>query len=201
MTARGRAARILFGAGCALALACAQGCWVAHRLDPCGKWLASSPGGEVLPMTFSPEGGGFRVRLPPTKAVEEAGGGEGKTYRWLVLNQGQYEISYVDSDRNLEDPAVNSAMLDRLKEVVLSKAGGRLEAERDLRLGSHPGRELLMRGGRGVFIQRFYVAGGRLYQVSASVPSGIDGCALDGVVKNLDSFELLEGEGASAGAK
>jgi hypothetical protein len=187
---------------CVLALAGALGCSaMRRRLDPCGKLTPAPdpPGGEVLPRTFSPEGSGFRVGLPPKRRVEgEADDGRvGETYRWFVFNQGQYEISYVESGRQLEDPATSAEVFDRLKQDALSKGLGRVEVERELRLGTHPGRELRTRNENGVFIQRFYVAGGRLYIFSAFVWSKLEGCALGDVLKTLDSFELT-GEGGPA---
>jgi hypothetical protein len=150
-------------------------------------------------MNFSPEGEGFRIGLPPTKPVEgeRAGGTRGKTYRWFVFNEGQYEVTYVESDDLPTEPDAVAAMLDRLKESSLSHDKRQLESEKELRLGPHAGRELVLRNEDGVLIRRFYLAGGRLYALSAAVSSKLERCALGGIVKHLDSFEILE-EGAPA---
>ena len=191
---------VIFKTACVLALACALGCSaVRGRLDPCSKLTPDPPGGEVLPKTFSSAGGGFKVALPPTRPVEREAGDErvGETYRWFVFNRAQYELAYVESDRQLEDPATSAEVFDRLKRNALSKGLGRVEVDRELKLGTHPGRELWTRNENGVFIQRFYIADRRLYIFTALVWSKLEGCALGDVLKTLDSFELTE-EGGPA---
>jgi hypothetical protein len=61
----------------------------------------------------------------------------------------------------------------------------------ELTLAGHPGREIRIKDGSGINIQRFYLVGQRMYTVSAFVPSKLE-CALESVVKVLDSFELVE---------
>jgi hypothetical protein len=193
-----RVARGVLGVGCVLALAGSLGCWsLRSRLDPCGRVFPHPPGGEAVPMHFSPEGGGFKVGFPPTKPAEGGEGRAGKTYRWFVFGEGQYEILYAEFPGPPRDP--DAAVLDRLKASFLAHDNHRLESERDLRLGSHVGRELVLRNDEGVLIRRIYLAGGRLYVVSAAVSSRLEGCALGDVVRHLDTFELLE-EGAPAAA-
>lgn len=189
-----RVARGCLHTACVLALAGTLGCAsLRSRLDPCGRFMPAPPGSEVLPMHFSPEGGGFKVGLPPTKPAESGEGHVGKTYRWFVFNEGQFEIVYVESPVLRQEQG--AVVLDRLKENSLSHDKLRLESERELRLGPHLGRELVLRDDDGILIRRFYLAGGRVYIVSASVSSRLEGCALGGVVKKLDTFELVE-EGA-----
>ena len=197
-----RPEQIVRGAACVLVLAGTVGCYsLRSRLDPCGgRTLPAPPGGEVLPMNFAPEGEGFRIGLPPTKPVEgEGASGPGRrTYRWFILGHGQYEVTYAESDDLPTEPDAAAALFDRLKASALSKDQGRLEGERDLSLGVYAGRELVTRSDERILIRRFYVAGSRLYVLSAAVPAKLESCGdLESALKNLDTFELLEGGGAA----
>lgn len=195
-----RVVRVVLGGASALALALAPGCLsVRNPFDPCRRIGFDPPGGQVLNMHFAPEGGGFRVGLPEAHPVEgdQSNGLRGKTYRWSVIGHGQYEIVYAETPWLAEEPGAGALVLDRMQASALAQGKYRLESERELRLGPHVGRELVLRDGKGVFVRRFYLAGARVYVVSASVPSALERCELGGVVKRLDTFEIVE-EGAPA---
>jgi hypothetical protein len=112
-------------------------------------------------------------------------------FKWFVLNHGKYEISFSDSDKTLEDASVSKRVLDNLREVLLAKYGGQLEGDLELKLGGHPGRELRIKDGEGVNIQRFYLVGRRLYNLNIYVSRKLE-CALGSVTKVLDSFEIID---------
>jgi hypothetical protein len=152
---------------------------------------------SILAQTFSSIEGRFKIALPPRAADKPKSydGPKGRIettrYKWFVLNHGQYQVSYSDSDRILENASDSKRILDNLRELLLSKSGGDLEGDLELTLAGHPGREIKIKDGSGINIQRFYLVGRRMYTVSVFVPRKLE-CALESVVKVLDSFELVE---------
>lgn len=146
---------------------------------------------EKLPQTFTSVDGRFRFRLPSKddKAVDD---GKGiKTFKWFVINQGQFQVNYFDAGRVVDTPDVSKTVLDNLRDSITAKASGQLEVDTDLSLAGHPGREIRIRDDGGVQIQRFYLAGNRIYSVGVFVSKSLD-CKLDSAVKVLDTFETTE---------
>jgi hypothetical protein len=150
----------------------------------------------VLESSFTSAEGGFRVQLSPTKPIppDARNGnqqqGQQVQFKWFILNQAQYEISYWDLENDLETSGNTQPVFDRLRDSAIARATAQLEVDKELSLSGHPGRELRFRDDGGLTIQRFYVAGKRLYLVAAFVPRKLD-CALEHVVQTLDSFELI----------
>jgi hypothetical protein len=173
----------------------------ANAQDPvkCGELppIPDSPASSIPAQTFSSSEGRFKIGLPPRAAdkPESYDGSKGHIettrYKWFVLNHGQYQVSYSDSDRILENATDNKRIFDNLRDLLLSKGAGHLEGDLQLKLAGHPGREIRIKDGSGINIQRFYLVGQRMYTVSVFVPSRLE-CALQSVVKVLDSFELVE---------
>ena len=164
--------------------------------SPCyGPDIDSALGKPVEP--FSSAEGRFRIGLPATKPSpvdsKDTTQHQNKVvqFRWLVLNQGQYEVTYFDSDHDLENSENSLVLLDKLRDSLLSKRPGQLEVDRDLKLSGHPGREVRIRDDHGLNIVRFYLAGQRTYLISIFVPRKLD-CAMDGVERILDSFKLID---------
>lgn len=146
---------------------------------------------------FSSAEGRFVIGLPATRVspVDSKDPTEQQNkmvqFKWLVLNEGQYEVSYLDSDRDLETSENSHGVFDKLRDSVLSKGPGQLEVDKDLKLSDHPGREVRIRDDHGLTIMRFYLSGQRLYTVRVFVPRKLD-CAMDGVERTLDSFKLID---------
>jgi hypothetical protein len=174
------------------------GCASAQDRVKCGELppIPDPPGSSIPAQTFSPTEGRFKIGLPPREAEkpESYDGSKGHIettrYKWFVLNHGQYQVSYSDSDRILENAADNERIFDNLRDLLLSK-GGHLEGDLELKLAGHPGREIKIKDGSGINVQRFYLVGQRMYTVSVFVPSKLE-CALDSALKVLVSFELAE---------
>ena len=152
--------------------------------------------GKSLEPFSSPEGR-FAIGLPATRVApvdpNDATDNRMVQFKWLVINEGQYEVSYMDSDRELENREDNQVVFDKLKDTMLSKGPGQLEVDKDLKLSGHPGREIRIRDDHGLNIMRFYLAGQRLYTVRAFVPRKLD-CAMEGVERNLNSFKFINEE-------
>lgn len=175
------------------------GCGNAQDRVKCGELppITSPPGSSILAQTFSSAKGRFKIGLPPREAErpDSYDGLNGHItttrYIWVVANYGRFQISYSDSDRILEH-ANSERVFDNLRDLLVSK-GGHLEGDLKLELAGHPGREIKIKDGSGIDIQRFYLVGQRMYTVSGFVPSKLE-CALESVIKVLDSFELIENE-------
>ena len=175
------------------------GCASAQDRVKCGELppIPDPPGSSIPAQTFSSTEGKFKIGLPP-RAAEKPESYDGPNghiettrYRWFVLNHGQYQVSYSDSDRILENAADNERIFDNLRDLLLSKGAGHLEGDLELKLAGHPGREIKIKDASGINLHRFYLVGQRMYTVSVFVPSKLE-CALDSAVKVLDSFELVE---------
>ncbi|HSK62652.1 MAG TPA: hypothetical protein VK893_02385 [Pyrinomonadaceae bacterium] len=131
------------------------------------------------------------------EAGAEPRGENDKSFKLFVLNRGQFEVRYIDGERELEAPDVSEPIIDNLRNFARSKGQGRFEVDSEIRLAGHPGRELRFRDERGLLIQRIYLVRKRMYLVTVFVPDRMVGCATEDVVKTLDTFELIE-ENASA---
>lgn len=163
------------------------------RFNPCG---AMPPGTGTVPVqTFTSVEGRFRIGLPELVAKSSANAEtrkeNDKSFRWVVINRGQFEVRYVDGDRELEAPEASEAVITNFRELLRSTKPGEFEVDSVIRLRGHPGRELRMRDEHGVQIHRIYLVGKRMYVVAAFVPYKLE-CGFDDVVKTLDSFEVIE---------
>jgi len=173
-------------------------CSAAQTISKCGDWPIPEPhNSSPLQQSFSSVQGRFKIGLPPSEAdkPESYDGPRGHIettrFKWFVLNRGQYEITYSDYDKIIENQSDNKKIFDNIRDLLLTKAPGHLEVDSVLSLDGHPGREIRIRDAKGIDIQRFYLVGQRMYKVSAFVPVKLE-CALDSVIKILDSFALLE---------
>jgi hypothetical protein len=173
----------------------------AHTQDrgPCGALppIPDAPASSIPEQTFSSPEGRFKIALPPTTASPTTSydGANGRIettiYKWSVLNHGQYQVSYSDSDRVLENAADKEIVFNNLRDLLLSKGPGQIESDTQLQLAGHPGREIRIKDGNGINIYRAYLVGRRMYTISAFVPGKLE-CAMEAVVKVLDSFELVD---------
>lgn len=163
------------------------------RFDPCGDLPLGK--GTVPVQTFTSVEGRFRIGLPEIVVLPSANAQpkneNDKSFRWPVINRGEYEVRYVDGDSELEAPETSEAVINKLRELLRSKRPGEFEVDSEIRLRGHPGRELRIRDEQGLQIQRIYLVGQRMYLVGAFVPKKLE-CGLNDVVKTLDTFELIE---------
>lgn len=155
------------------------GCANAQERVKCGEVppIPDPPASSIPAQTFSSAEGRFKIGLPPRAAdkSESYDGSRGHIettrYKWFILNQGQYQVSYSDSDRILENASDSERIFDNLRDKLLSKGAGHLEGDLELKLAGHPGREVKIKDESGINIQRFYLVGKRMYTVSVFVPS------------------------------
>ena len=151
---------------------------------------------NTLAQTFSPKEGRFKIGLPPANPSKSETDQEQKSpvnmtrYRWLTLNVGEFEVSYYDSNRKLDDAAVSKAILDNLRDKLKINSGGELQIDKDITIRNFPGREVKIKSEKHIEITRLYLVGNRLYIVAVSLPIRLE-CALERATKVLDSFELV----------
>jgi hypothetical protein len=144
--------------------------------------------GEIL-QPFSSAEGRFRFGLPATYETPAAANNDTKTFKWFVLNVGQFQVLYFDSHRTVDMPDVSKTILDDLGNKASSH--GKLIAESELNLSGHPGREVRVRSEKGTDIYRIYLAGNRVYVVNVFISDRLS-CKLDSAVKVLDTFEIVD---------
>jgi hypothetical protein len=112
------------------------GCANAQVQVKCGELppIPSPPASSIPAQTFLSPEGRFKIGLPPTVAGKpesyDGPNGHIKTTRhtWFVLNHGQYQASYSDSDRVIENESDSKRILDNLRDLLLSKGGGTSKA-------------------------------------------------------------------------
>ena len=186
---------------CVLVASSQLGCTTLRNRVKCWELSRSAPpaGSTVPAQSFSSPEGRFKIGLPPARPYEPessdtADGHATTRYRWLVLNHGEYEITYTDSDNLLEDEANSKRIFDNVRDLLLSKGAGKLESDVPLHLANHPGREIRIKDPYGgTNVRRVYLVAHRMYTVGVFVPSALE-CLSGPATKALDSFELIEDE-------
>lgn len=142
--------------------------------------------GTPVTETFSSAEGRFRIGLPGKAGAAE---GDKKTFKWLIINDGQYQIFYLDRDRAVDTPDISPTILDNFRDIISSH--GKLTADSEISLAGYPGREFRTEADGGTQIDRIYLAGNRIYVVTVFVPKSL-ACKVGSAVKVLDTFEIIE---------
>ena len=161
---------------------------IARWRGPCSIWPMDGPGGGT-PVTrdFSSAEGRFRIGLP---GREEIPGAEpNKDFKWFIINQGQFQIVYVDRDTPADTPENSQAIFNNARNIATSH--GQLTGESELSASGHPGREYRVKTDGGTQIERVYLAGNRVYVLVVFVPESWS-CKVDSAVKVLDTFEITQ---------
>jgi hypothetical protein len=161
--------------------------------------VASTQNAPVPWKEFSPPGGGFTVQWPLVPgyrfpAVDESPNGPRHTFTIdAPLGAGSirrgFAVAYNDLP-NLPpaDLTLRKEFLNRVAKEIIEAKGQPTDTERDLMLGSHPGKELRMSPKGTEIIVRTYLVGRRLYVLTALVPIP---AARTNAQRFLDSFKLL----------
>jgi hypothetical protein len=115
-----------------------------------------------------------------------------KEFKWLIINLGEFYVNYYDYPQVVETPEVSESLLNRLRDLIVSKRpNGQLEVDSVITLSGHPGREIRMRDDTGIQVDRIYLAGNRLYVVSVFIVRRLD-CKLGSAMRVLDTFQITE---------
>jgi len=101
-----------------------------------------------------------------------------------------FVVSYTDLPNIPEgaDPTFRKEFLNRFAKEFIEAAGRPTDKQRDLMLGAHPGKELIMSPKGTENIVRAYLVGRRFYMLTALVPTP---AARTNAQRFLDSFKLL----------
>ena len=156
--------------------------------------LAATQGEKVEQNFTSPEGG-FTVGLPPTKPKcepfdSERGRRESCAFTWFIVNMGRFELRYMDGGSDVGGVEGGRPVLQRLRDMLVEKNGGmKVLRDADLTVDGYAGREIVLEGDKGLFIQRFYVAGRRPFDFNVFLPSDY-GYKQEDVRRVLDTFHL-----------
>jgi hypothetical protein len=149
---------------------------------------------------FNPKDGGFRVKTPGVlkKSTREvkAGTAMTKITLWGIEQDG---IAYMVIRSELPPDAVAGGpkkTLDDARDNGVRNSGGKLREEKEIELGGHPGREIILdlpdsrvRGG-GIYRSRSYLVGTTHYQVITVSPKAA--ARPDEMTAFLKSFRLNE---------
>ncbi|APB35053.1 hypothetical protein GlitD10_2710 [Gloeomargarita lithophora Alchichica-D10] len=127
------------------------------------------------------QGDRFQVNFPGTPQQEqrtlETGVGEVATQAWGVNRpRGSYAVVFTDYDQPVVRLAHSPLVWEQLKAQAQQRVQGRVTQERQVTLGNHPGREMIVTipperlTGGGVAKVQFYFVGQRVYGLYAIVP-------------------------------
>ena len=135
--------------------------------------LAQKPAGVNVEsghwINVAPPNAGFVVLMPgkPSEATQPVEGHPGMENHLLTLETevGGYLVSYLEFTEETTDPEEIKRLLDRGREGGVAKSGGELVSETEIKLGSHFGREWILKLPRGMSATaRAYWVKRRLYQ-------------------------------------
>jgi len=129
---------------------------------------------------FSPEGGGFRVKMPgapskTTRTIETPSGDVKMTYYAIEREKTVFMVMRSDlpPDTVAKDP---KKVLDEARDNGVRNSGGTLREEKEIKLDGKPGREMLLdlppskvKGG-GIYRSRVYLIGRTHFQVMTMAP-------------------------------
>ena len=119
----------------------------------------------------------------------------------MTTKTAEYSVAYTTFGRDLESLQSSKLTLDGIRDHVLIKESGKLLSEEDISAQGHPGRALVIEAADGIFRDRYFLVGNRLYTVTVFVPrvKAASEADTEGIRKSqeavakrfLDSFELL----------
>lgn len=141
--------------------------------------------------TYTSKDGGFSIDFPSKPQEKDQGG--------MKLTMAQFGTSAADTREatcgvvfvKLPDPKVDSKkVLDGA--IARHKEGATIIEDKDVKLGKHPGKSLVVENTRHRKWMRVYLANGTLYIANCGGP--FDRAAADGPIamKTLDSFKLAK---------
>ena len=177
---------------------------VVHAQD-----LPPAPAADFVPeqwKEFVSNEGGFKVRMPgvPSEVFQPVESKPGTTvghFYSLITKTAEYAVGYATFARDLETFQPSKLTLDGIRDRTLAKESGKLLSELDITAAGHPGRALVLEVSDGIFRDRYFLVGNRLYtvtvftlKVKARSDADTEGIrkAQESVANRfLDSFNLL----------
>ena len=177
---------------------------VVHAQD-----LPPAPAANFVPeqwKEFVSSEGGFKVRMPGvpsevSQPIEGKPGGAVGHFHNLITKTAEYAVGYTILARDLETSQPSKVTLDGIRDRTLAKENGKLLSEQDITAAGHPGRSLVIEVSDGIFRDRYFLVGNRLYTLTVFTPKikapsdadseGIRTAQESGANRFLDSFNLL----------
>ena len=150
--------------------------------------------------------GGFKVKMPgvPSEVSQPIEGKPGAAvghFHSLITKTAEYVVGYTIFARDLETFQPSKVTLDGIRDRTLAKENGKLLSEQDITAAGHPGRSLVIEVSDGIFRDRYFLVGNRLYTLTVFTPKinapsdadseGIRTAQESGANRFLDSFNLL----------
>jgi len=155
---------------------------------------------------FVSDDGSFAVSMPgvPTEVsqpIDNKAGSAVARFHNLITKTAEYSVGYTIFGRDLEKLQPTKVTLDGIRDRVLAKENGKLLSEEEISAEGHPGRALTIEVGDGIFRDRYFLVGTRLYTMTVftSTVKARSQAESDGIRKAqesvanhfLDSFKLL----------
>jgi len=121
---------------------------------------------------LNPKGQGFSVLLPGTASEHEGklttkAGAVDVAYFLVEYKDLTYVVSVSKFPKGTLKADTQNKRLENARDGALESAGGELVSEKAVKLGTVPGRELLIDGKKAFVRTRIYAAENRLYQTMA----------------------------------
>ena len=167
--------------------------------EPNSKDVCAAQNSQVTWKEFSPKGGRFSLQWPTSFSTHEVDdeSPNGPQHTFAIdapLGTGSisrgFVIAYSDLPNIPESPDLTfrKEFLNRFAKGFIEAEGKPTDKQRDMMLGTHPGKELIMSPKGVENIMRVYLVGRRLYMLTALVPTP---AARTNALRFLDSFKLL----------
>ncbi|MDT4967097.1 MAG: hypothetical protein QOJ64_1834 [Acidobacteriota bacterium] len=168
-----------------------------------------APAADFVPKQwkeFVPNEGGFKVRMPgvPSEVSQPIGSKPGSAvghFYNLITKTAEYVVGYTIFARDLETLQPGNVTLDGIRDRMLVRESGKLLSEQDISAAGHPGRSLVIEVSDGIFRDRYFLVGNRLYTVTVftskvKARSDVDTAGIRRAQESvanrfLDSFSLL----------
>ena len=167
-----------------------------------GKATPTLTGAE----SFTSLDGRFSIALPkqisgyePQRVDAPSARVESVMYDWNTTD-GVFVVQFVERFPKATGPVSSKVGLDILRNSVMRGTKATLAGETEISLQGYPGREVRLEFPDGYTITRFFIAGDRIYQITASL-SLANKNRLVVPLRVLDSFKLLTPAEVEAGFK
>jgi hypothetical protein len=133
-----------------------------------------APAADFVPAQwkeFVSNEGGFKIKMPGvpsevSQPVDNKPGSAVAHFYQLVTKTAEYVVGYTTVGRDLETFQPSKLTLDSIRDSSLAKENGKLLSEQDISAAGHPGRAMVMEVSDGVFRDRYFLVGNRLYTVT-----------------------------------
>jgi hypothetical protein len=167
------------------------------------------PAPDFVPSSWkefiSPDGT-FRILMPGipkdvSQPVETKAGSVTMTLHTLSTKTAEYSAGYTTFAQNIESLQSSKLTLDGLRDQLTAREKGKILDEQDVSAEEHPGRALVMEVADGIFRDRYYLVGHRIYvasvfmlkvkAASADDTQGISKSQEEVATRFLNSFRLV----------